>query len=95
VGALEEGPRYRQSPDALLAPAGDGQAALMHMGKGLPYALNSTGAFVWAMLEHPCSLREVAAAMAEEFDVTPERAREDAAAFLQDLLDHDLIQAAE
>lgn len=47
--------------------------------------LNGTGACVWELLAHEHSVDELADAVAEQFDVTPERARADVQTFLDEI----------
>lgn len=47
--------------------------------------LNETGAFLWKKLEKGAEKEELASALLEEYDVTPEKAGEDVALFLQKL----------
>jgi hypothetical protein len=45
--------------------------------------LNATGRYIWELLADECSLDSVAAAVAERFDVDPQRARSDVQVFLE------------
>ena len=47
--------------------------------------LNDTAACVWELLAQERSLDELTAAVAERFDVTPERARADAQTFVDEI----------
>ena len=45
--------------------------------------LNSTGAFLWSILENGASEDELVSAMTDKYDITDEIARRDVAAFLE------------
>ena len=47
--------------------------------------LNDTGAYVWELLAQERTLDELTAAVAERFDVTPERARADVQTFVDEI----------
>jgi conjugal transfer/entry exclusion protein len=54
--------------------------------------LNDTGACVWELLAQECTADELAAAVAERFDVTPERALADVQAFLNKITQLELLE---
>lgn len=64
----------------LLLPLG---AQVMDMN-GL-VTLNDTAGFVWELLAHERSLDELTTAVAERFDVIPERAHADVRAFVDEI----------
>jgi len=84
--------RFQQSPDVLYTALDDDEAALMHLGTELPYALNKTGILIWGLLQDGCSEDEIVQVLATGFDVEPGQAREDAAGFIRELLSFDLIE---
>ncbi len=47
--------------------------------------LNKTGRFVWELLAEDRSIEDLAAALAQRFDVDPERARADIQVFLNNV----------
>lgn len=49
--------------------------------------LNETGAFLWQKLEAGADLDTVVAALTEEYDVSPEKARTDVMAFYRKLVE--------
>jgi hypothetical protein len=65
-----------------------GESLLVPLGTQVAEAngvvtLNATGRYIWELLADECSLDSVAAAVAERFDVDPQRARADAQVFLE------------
>ncbi len=49
------------------------------------FTLNEVGGFIWGLLADETTEYEVTAAVSDEFDVTPEQAREDLTEFLAGL----------
>lgn len=49
------------------------------------FTLNEAGGFIWGLLEEETTEDQIAAAVCEEFEVSPEQAREDLAEFLAGL----------
>jgi hypothetical protein len=54
--------------------------------------LNETGVFAWNLLEKDCSADELAAAVAERFDVSPERASADIQTFVDEIAGMGLLE---
>ena len=57
--------------------------------------LNPTASFLWDALAQPQSVRSLAALLAEEFDVTCERAQNDVTQFLDMLLRNSMVTVYE
>lgn len=55
------------------------------------YALNQVGAAIWRLIEPARDAAEIARCLAEEYDVSVEKASEDVAAFLALLADKGLV----
>ena len=70
----------------------DGEAVILHLEEGVYYGLNEVGARIWQLIQAPKSLEEVYSALLEEYEVKPERCRQDLLAVLQDLDEHDLLE---
>ena len=64
----------------LLVPIG---AQVMDMNGII--TLNATGAYLWELLEKDCTIDELAGAISERFDVTPEGAKVDVDAYLNEI----------
>jgi hypothetical protein len=54
--------------------------------------LNRAGTTLWECLERPASVEALASRLSSQFGIEPERASEDAAAFVRQLLDRGLIE---
>ncbi len=73
--------------EKILVPIG---SQVMNMN-GL-ITLNETAAFVWELLTEDRTLDELAAAVAEQFDVVPERARIDVQIFIDEITRMGLLE---
>ena len=56
------------------------------------FVLNEVGNWLWARLDGTRTVAELVAGVTAEFEVDESRAREDAAAFLEDLLEAGLVR---
>lgn len=61
----------------------DGRVVLLAVESGEYRAANPTGSRVWAMLERPCEVSALVAALVAEFEVTPEQCERELLAFLE------------
>jgi hypothetical protein len=72
----------RPRPD-LKARTVEGETVLLDRAGGRVHQLNATASFVWSKLDGRTSADDVAAAVAEAFDVEPETAARDVNALLE------------
>ena len=56
------------------------------------YVLNEVASRIWELVRSPTTVDRIAEVVASEFDVSPERAAEDVAEFLESLGARELIQ---
>ena len=61
----------------------DGETVLLDREGDLVHQLNATASFVWSKLDGSTSPHDVAAAVAEAFEVEPETAARDVSALLE------------
>lgn len=89
--------KYARRSDVALRTIGE-EAVLVpvHGGGGEDsiYTLNDVGAAIWQLIEPHRDAAEIGRLLAEEFDVSVEKATEDVAAFLALLADKGLIEEA-
>ena len=69
-----------------------GEAVILGMRDAVYYGLDAVGARVWQLMQSPSSLREIAGKVAQEYEVTPDRALADIEALAKDLLARGLIE---
>lgn len=77
--------------DDVLASEIDEEIVMLHINKGTYFGIDGVGALIWKLLAKPITPDAIVAAVAEEFDVTSERCRQDVLAFCSELVEADLI----
>lgn len=86
--------RVAQSPDAAWREL-EGHAFIVpHGGTGV-VELDEVGTFIWKLVEKERSLDEVIQRICEEFEVEPDRARDDCVSFIEDLGRRGLVTVRE
>lgn len=90
MAAVPADATFRVSDRVLSRRVGD-ELLLFHLSSGIYHVLNETGARVWELLQHGDRPTGIAAAVATEFDVTPESAAADVQALVSRLLEENLI----
>ena len=63
----------------------DDTVVMMDVEEGRYYELDPVGSSVWALLERAQSVAEVCEALGRQYEVAPERCREDVRGFLEEL----------
>jgi len=69
-----------------------GETAILSCAQGVYFGVNATGTRVWSLLQRPVRVGDVLNQLLSEFDVDPERCREDLLGFLQHLLRSELVE---
>lgn len=69
----------------------EGEVMIVTPGEGAMHELNATGSFLWKLADGTRTVEEIASALAEEFDVTPEAAMADTRELLAQLAQKDLL----
>lgn len=75
-------------------PLGD-EAAILNLKNSVYYGLNPVGARVWNLLHQPRSVGALLGALLDEYDVEPERCRNDLLGLLEQLRSEGLIEVRE
>jgi hypothetical protein len=73
----------------------DGFTMMMSVEAGKYFSLNPTGSRVWQLVEQPIPAGEVVAVLTREFEVDPDRCRQETLGLLDRLLAADLIRVVE
>jgi hypothetical protein len=68
-----------------------GEAVILGMRDGVYYGLDPVGARMWALMQDPRSLGDVAVGIAAEYDVSRERALTDLLALAAQLVERGLL----
>ena len=58
------------------------------------YSFNGTGMLIWKLLEAPKTVTELATAVAQEYEVEPERAQQDVAEFVAEMKAVGLVESS-
>ena len=82
---------YLVSPECVSCAVEDG-TAILDLRSNTYFSLDPVGASVWDRMAAPASLDDLTAAIAAEYEVTPEECRRDISDLLDDMLTHGLIQ---
>ena len=69
-----------------------GETAILDCAKGVYFGVNAIGTRVWDLLQVPVRVGDVLGRLVGEFDVAPERCRQDLMAFLVHLLQSGLVE---
>ena len=89
------GGMYRANPDYILREVA-GEQILIPTGEtamrfnGLA-SLNETGLFLWKRLAEACTAETLAAALAQEYELTEEQSQQDVADFLKSSMERALV----
>jgi hypothetical protein len=70
----------------------DGETALMSLENGKYYSLDPIGSRIWGLLTTPRGMTEICAILLDDFEVEPDRCKQDVQAFLSNLLEEGLIE---
>lgn len=69
-----------------------GEAAILNIKSGVYYGLDPVGARIWNLMQTPRKVTEIQTAIAEEYEVEPERCARDLVGLLEKLLAEGLIE---
>ena len=75
---------YTRKDGWLAAHVGQ-ELVMMSAGSGAYLGLNEIGARVWELIDRPMAVTQICAALAEEFETTPEACQAEVEAFLSEL----------
>ncbi len=71
----------------------DGELVMLDVESGMYFGIDGCGVRMWELLAEPITPHAIGGRIADEFDVAPEQAREDALAFCVRLHDAKLVTA--
>jgi hypothetical protein len=84
---------FKQSP-TVVATELDDEIVLLNLDTGVYYGLDTVGAEVWTLLSKELDFDSIIACLLEEYEVTDDQLRADVGELLEQLLEHQLVQAA-
>src|SRR5690242_1639529 len=85
--------RVTTASDVMLRVIGD-EAVILNLKNEIYLGLNPVGTRIWTVLHHAPSIQAAYEALLAEFDVEPERLRQDMDELLEQLLAQGLIELA-
>ena len=68
------------------------EAVILNLGDGVYYGLNVVGARIWDLLQEPRTVREILNIILVEYEVEPQRCRQDLLILLKELAAKKLIE---
>ena len=83
--------RFRRSTRQVSTRLGE-DTVVLHLEAEEYFQLNEVGSRIWELLETPRTVEELATQLHKEFEVSPQQLRTDLVAFLQRLLELDLVE---
>jgi hypothetical protein len=81
---------YARTSDVIEADVG-GEIVLLHTQNWQYFEFDSVGAAIWYLLESPRNLDTLVDSLTAQFEVDPNRCREDTRAFLDDMVAQGLV----
>jgi hypothetical protein len=84
---------YKVSPNHLYSEIAD-EAVILDLESGVYYGLNSVGVAIWQWLQQPQSEEELLNLVLEEYEVTPEQAKQDLQSILKEMLAVGLLEVS-
>jgi Coenzyme PQQ synthesis protein D (PqqD) len=85
---------YHRHPDIRLT-ALEGEGVVLHLGARKYFTVTETGLSILEALTVPQTFDQIVAAITDEYDVTPEAARESVKAFVDHCVSAALLQVTE
>jgi hypothetical protein len=73
----------------------EGEAVIVLPESGQVAVLNEVGTQVWELADGQHSVEEIVASVVEAYDVSPDQAREDVDAFVQELIEKRMLTLSE
>lgn len=67
-------------------------AVILDLKSGVYYGLDDVGTFIWALIQEPKVLRDIAAAVLEEYAVEPAQCGEDLRNLFAEMTERNLIE---
>ena len=73
----------------------DNDAVLLNLTTKMYYTLNETGLRIWQLAENDLTVEEISEKLQEEFDVTPEKAKESVLNLITELVSEKLVRVVD
>lgn len=93
MSTIEGSTRIVRDPDMISAEM-DGDLVMMSIERGEYFGIGGVGTRLWELVERPCSVDQLCAAICEEYDVDEATCRGDVLAHVSELLGQGLLRLA-
>ena len=87
--------KIKTDPDVVITELEDKEAVLLHLGTKMYFTLNETGLRIWQLMSSGLTPGEISTRLPEEFDVTPEKARESVLNLISELIAAKLVRVVD
>ncbi len=87
--------RLQQAPSVMAADLSERQVVMMDVDLNSFFGLEDTAVEIWRMFATPRTADEVVAELTAAYDVEPERCRQETAAFIDALVERQLLTSAD
>ena len=87
--------RVQSNKEEVAAKVMDGEAILINLSNGIYYSMDKVGAVVWELVERNFSPEEMVVSIVSRYEVETETAQADVERLLKELVDENLILAAD
>ena len=89
---IELNQNIKPDPEVVVTELEDGkEAVLLHLGTKSYFTLNETGLIIWQKLDNGVAPGEVCKQLANEFDISSEKAKESVLDLIQELINEKLV----
>ena len=87
--------RVQPNKQEVAAKVMDGEAILINLSNGVYYSMDKVGAVVWELIEKDYNVEEIIEAVAARYEVSTEQVQTDVARLAEQLVEENLVLAAE
>ncbi len=87
--------KVKPDPDVVITELENKEAVLLHLGSKNYFTLNEKGLRIWQMLSSGLTPVEISERLQEEYDVTPEKAKESVLNLIGELIDEKLVKCVD
>ncbi len=84
--------KIKPDPEVVITELEGKEAVLLHLGTKAYFTLNETGLCIWQMLSNNLTLGEICKKLPEEFDISPEKAKESVIKLIGELIKEKLVR---
>lgn len=87
--------RYKINSAQIIHEIIDGEAIIIHLGKGYYYSLDKTGTTIWNLIAQETSWKQLVQNLSEQFSCEPPSVEETITEFIRELREEELILSQE